>query len=197
MSEKVSAHDLVGLVLDDGSAVPVSQPSDDPLILVRGLDVAYGKTQVLFGVDFHVERGEIVALLGTNGAGKSTLLSAMTGLIGPKAGTVVFDGRDITGADPGAIVRDGIVLMPGGKGVFPTLTVEENLRLAGWIHDDDPAATLAAGRTAIGAAYGELGVLDGPVTIADTRVAGIDVVVDGWVIRPPFGGAAAARPVGP
>ena len=131
------------LLLDETAvAAPaeLSQPSDDPLVLVRGLDVAYGKTQVLFGVDFHVERGEIVALLGTNGAGKSTLLSAMTGLISPKAGTVVFDGRDITGADPGAIVRDGIVLMPGGKGVFPTLTVEENLRLAGWIHDGDPAA---------------------------------------------------------
>ncbi len=117
-------------------AAQLSQPSDDPLILVRGLEVAYGKTQVLFGVDFHVERGEIVALLGTNGAGKSTLLSAMTGLVRPMAGTVVFDGRDITGADAGVVVREGMVLMPGGKGVFPTLTVKENLELAGWIHDD-------------------------------------------------------------
>lgn len=124
-------------VADEEPERQVSTPSDDPLLLVRGLDVAYGKTQVLFGVDFHVERGEIVALLGTNGAGKSTLLSAITGLVAPKDGSVVYDGADITGADAPTVVRNGIVLMPGGKGVFPTLTVEENLRLAGWIHEDD------------------------------------------------------------
>ncbi|AXV10108.1 hypothetical protein DVS28_b0338 (plasmid) [Euzebya pacifica] len=85
----------------------------------------------------------------------------------------------------GPLRTNGVVKYAGGTNRF--------LRR----HDDDPAVTLAAGRTAIGSAYGELGVLDGPVTIADTRVAGIDVVVDGWVIRPPFGGAAAARPVEP
>ena len=129
---------------DDAPPSRVSTPSDDPLVRVRGLDVSYGKTQVLFGVDFHVERGEIVALLGTNGAGKSTLLSAMTGLVKPGGGSVVYDGTDITGDEPTTIVSQGMVLMPGGKGVFPTLTVEENLELAGWIHADDPDGVAAS-----------------------------------------------------
>ena len=116
----------------------VSRPSDDPLLLVDGLDVSYGRTQVLFGVDFHVERGEIVALLGTNGAGKSTLLSAIAGLASPGAGSVVFDGEDITGDAPTDTVSRGVVFMPGGKGVFPTLTVRENLALAAWLFKDEP-----------------------------------------------------------
>ena len=115
-----------------------SQPSADPLLLVRGLELSYGKTQVLFGVDFHVERGEIVALLGTNGAGKSTLLNAISGLAKPSSGSVVYDGDDITGHGPNAVVTGGIVLMPGGKGVFPGLTVAENIGLAGWIYKSDP-----------------------------------------------------------
>ena len=120
---------------------PVSTPSDDALLVVRDLEVSYGKTQVLFGVDFHVEPGEIVALLGTNGAGKSTLLSAIAGLVAPSAGEVTFQGRAITGAPPTATVADGIVFMPGGKGVFPTLTVGENLQLAGWLLDDQDEAS--------------------------------------------------------
>ena len=124
----------------------VSRPSDDPLLLVRDVEVSYGRTQVLFGVDFHVERGEIVALLGTNGAGKSTLLSAIAGLVQPGAGTVVFDGDDITGHAPTRTVSDGIVFMPGGKGVFPTLSVAENIELATWLAKTkkEPASDLDA-----------------------------------------------------
>src|SRR5207248_9864202 len=77
-------------------------------------------------------RGAIVALPGTNGAGKSTLLSAIAGLIKPEAGTITYDGHDITTAPPLRTVELGICLMPGGKGVFPTLTVAENLQLAAW-----------------------------------------------------------------
>jgi ABC-type branched-subunit amino acid transport system ATPase component/ABC-type branched-subunit amino acid transport system permease subunit len=113
-------------------------PPDDALLVVRGLDVAYDKAKVLFGVDFHVSRGEIVALLGTNGAGKSTLLSAICGLVKPGAGKVAYDGQDITGAPPTETVARGICLMPGGKGVFPTLTVAENLQLASWLYVKDP-----------------------------------------------------------
>ncbi|MGQ0830278.1 MAG: ABC transporter permease subunit [Microthrixaceae bacterium] len=116
----------------------VSRPSADPLLLVEGLEVSYGRTQVLFGVDFHVERGEIVALLGTNGAGKSTLLAAIAGLTSPGGGTVVFDGEDITGDQPTETVSRGVVFMPGGKGVFPTLTVKENLTLAAWLFKSEP-----------------------------------------------------------
>jgi len=110
---------------------------DNPILRVDQLDVAYDRTQVLFGVDFHVARGEIVALLGTNGAGKSTLLGAICGLVKPSRGTVIYQGRDITGIAATGAVGEGIVLMPGGKGVFPTLTVEENLRLASWLFEGD------------------------------------------------------------
>ena len=111
---------------------------DPKILLVRGLDVSYGQTQVLFGVDFHVDEGEIVALLGTNGAGKSTLLNAVSGLVAPSAGAIVYDGSDISMADPNTTVAKGIVFVPGGKGVFPTLTVAENITLAGWLFQKEP-----------------------------------------------------------
>jgi len=101
-------------------------------LLVRGLDVAYGDVQVLFGVDLEVPEGSIVALLGTNGAGKSTLLKAIGGVVEADRGAVVLDGRDITHAPPHEIAKRGVVQVPGGHGVFPTLTVAENLRMAGW-----------------------------------------------------------------
>ena len=107
------------------------------LLIVRGMDVSYSGTQVLFGVDFEVGDGEIVALLGTNGAGKSTLLKGIAGLAPPDAGAVVFDGEDITTLDPINTTRKGIVQMPGGRGVFPTLTVAENLKAAGWLYRRD------------------------------------------------------------
>jgi ABC-type branched-subunit amino acid transport system ATPase component/predicted MFS family arabinose efflux permease len=110
---------------------------DSKLLVCRGLDVAYGQTQVLFGVDFHVDDGEIVALLGTNGAGKSTLLSAISGLVEPAGGAIIFDGKDITIKPANETVAEGIVMVPGGKGVFPTLTVQENLELAGWLFNHD------------------------------------------------------------
>jgi ABC-type branched-subunit amino acid transport system ATPase component/predicted MFS family arabinose efflux permease len=102
------------------------------LLVVRDLDVSYGPVQVLFNVDFDVEEGEVVALLGTNGAGKSTLLRAVSGLSSPANGAVFFDGEDITHLPPHEHVARGIVSMPGGKGTFPSLTVGENLRLAQW-----------------------------------------------------------------
>ncbi|HEX4901654.1 MAG TPA: ATP-binding cassette domain-containing protein [Acidimicrobiales bacterium] len=108
-----------------------------PILECRGIDVAYGPVQVLFGVDLTVDHGEIVALLGTNGAGKSTLLKAISGLVRPKAGSVTFDGRDVTGEAAHLVAARGLVQMPGGKGVFPTLSVKENLRLACWLFRDD------------------------------------------------------------
>ncbi|HUQ38535.1 MAG TPA: MFS transporter [Acidimicrobiales bacterium] len=114
------------------------EAGDPKILIVRDLDVAYGQTQVLFGVNMHVDEGEIVALLGTNGAGKSTLLNAISGLVEPRAGAIVYDGDDITMSDANTTVAAGIVMVPGGKGVFPTLTVEENLELAGWLFRKDP-----------------------------------------------------------
>jgi ABC-type branched-subunit amino acid transport system ATPase component/predicted MFS family arabinose efflux permease len=104
------------------------------LLLVKKVDVAYDTVQVLFGVDFEVDEGEIVALLGTNGAGKSTLLRAISGLVPASAGAIVFDGEDMTFAPPHEIARRGVVQVPGGRGVFPSLTVAENLRIAGWLY---------------------------------------------------------------
>jgi branched-chain amino acid transport system ATP-binding protein len=106
------------------------------LLLVRNLDVSYDGVQVLFGVNLEVDEGEIVALLGTNGAGKSTLLKAVCGLVPADGGAVVFDGRDATYAPPFELTARGIVMAPGGQGVFPSLTVAENLRLAAWLDRD-------------------------------------------------------------
>ncbi|HEV7763135.1 MAG TPA: ATP-binding protein, partial [Acidimicrobiales bacterium] len=111
------------------------------LLLVRGLNVSYGDVQVLFDVDLEVDEGEIVALLGTNGAGKSTLLKAISGLVPANKGTVVFDGRDITYAPAHEIAPRGVVLLPGGQGTFPSLTVAENLRAAGWLERRTKRAT--------------------------------------------------------
>jgi ABC-type branched-subunit amino acid transport system ATPase component len=99
------------------------------VLRVRDLDVAYGSVQVLFSVDLEVHQGETLALLGTNGAGKSTLLKALSGLISPRRGSIVFDGVDITAATTQRRVSAGIVQMRGGSAVFPSLTVAENLRL--------------------------------------------------------------------
>jgi ABC-type branched-subunit amino acid transport system ATPase component/predicted MFS family arabinose efflux permease len=107
-------------------------------LVCAGVDVAYDAVQVLFGIDLDVREGELIALLGTNGAGKSTLLKAISGLVEPAAGTVLFDGKDITHADPRTRLDLGIVQMPGGRSIFPTLSVDECLRLAGWAHRGDP-----------------------------------------------------------
>jgi ABC-type branched-subunit amino acid transport system ATPase component/sugar phosphate permease len=107
------------------------------LLLVKNLDVSYENVQVLFGVDLEVDEGEIVALLGTNGAGKSTLLKAISGVVEAGAGAIVFDGIDMTYATPPEIAGRGVVQVPGGKGVFPSLTVAENLKIAGWLYQKD------------------------------------------------------------
>lgn len=116
-----------------------------PLLVVRGLDVAYDGVQVLFDVDLDVAEGEIVALLGTNGAGKSTLLRAISGVVVADRGAVIFDGRDVTYAPPEETAARGISQVPGGAAVFPSLTVAENLELAGWLHRHEPEVA-AAGR---------------------------------------------------
>ena len=120
------------------------QQGEVKLLLVRNVDVHYGGVQVLFGVNFEVDEGEIVALLGTNGAGKSTLLKTISGLVEATNGAVVFDGRDMTYAPPNETAARGVVQMPGGQGTFPTLTVAEHLRLASWLHRKDRARVAAS-----------------------------------------------------
>ncbi len=96
----------------------------------RGLDTFYGQSHILRGVDFHVAPGEAVSLLGRNGMGKTTLLRTLMGLVAPRAGTVRLGSADITGARPSAVARAGLAFVPEDRGIFPNLTVEENLTVA-------------------------------------------------------------------
>ncbi len=130
-----SAH----AVFDEGpvGVEPPTVSRDDALLRCRGIDAAYGKVPVLFGVDLDVGEAEVVALLGTNGAGKSTVLRVVAGLLPASAGSVTFDGADITGLDPVARVEAGLVTVPGGRGVFGSLTVADNLRVAEWTQHRD------------------------------------------------------------
>jgi len=101
-----------------------------PLLDVRDLDVLYGPSQALFGVSVAVEAGTVVAVLGANGAGKSTLARAASGLVPRSAGSVQFDGQDITRASPHGIRKLGLTYIPEGRGIFPGLSVLDNLRMA-------------------------------------------------------------------
>ena len=116
-----------------------SHPDQLPAVGLRDVDFSYGPVQVLFGVNLHVDRGETLALLGTNGAGKSTILRVISGLAVPSRGIVSLHGRDITLTSPQTRVDMGIQQLPGGKAVFLPLSIEDNLRTAGWILRRDRA----------------------------------------------------------
>ena len=97
------------------------------LVETAGLTAHYGDAQALFGIDFRLETGELVAIIGANGAGKSTFLKALTGLVKVPQDSVRFDGAPIGGLPPGQIVRRGLAMVPEGRRLFPSLSVEENL----------------------------------------------------------------------
>lgn len=97
------------------------------LLHTRALQAFYGDAQALFGVDFRLGEGEIVAVIGANGAGKSTLMKSITGLVKVARDAVQFDGQAIGGLPPGEIVRRGLAMVPEGRRLFPSLSVEENL----------------------------------------------------------------------
>jgi branched-chain amino acid transport system ATP-binding protein len=101
-----------------------------PLLEVRGLETAYGESQVLFGVSIAVERGQVVALLGRNGAGKTTTLSSIMGLVRPRAGSIRFDGAEIRGREPFEACRAGLGFVPENCRLFGGLTVAENFETA-------------------------------------------------------------------
>jgi branched-chain amino acid transport system ATP-binding protein len=102
----------------------------EPLLTVEDLDVRYGSSRALFGVSLTVEPGTVLAVLGANGAGKSTLARAVSGLVPPTAGQVFFDGQEITGLPAHRIRKLGLTYIPEGRGIFPGLTVVDNLRMA-------------------------------------------------------------------
>jgi branched-chain amino acid transport system ATP-binding protein len=97
------------------------------LLETRGLTAFYGDAQALFGIDFALDAGEMVAIIGANGAGKSTFMKSVTGLVKAKREHVTFKGEPIGSLPPGEIVRRGIALVPEGRRLFPSLSVEENL----------------------------------------------------------------------
>jgi branched-chain amino acid transport system ATP-binding protein len=103
-----------------------------PILELIGVRAAYGRIEVLRGVDLLVPRGAVVALLGANGAGKTTLLRVISGLMPPTEGDIHLSGVHVSGAKPDELTRAGLCLVPEGRGVFPNLTVEENLWLASY-----------------------------------------------------------------
>ncbi len=106
------------------------------MLEVQDLHVYYGAIKALKGINFHLDKGEIVALIGANGAGKSTTLNTISGILRARQGKVIFEGEDITRAPAPDIVRKGIVQVPEGRKIFATLTVMENLEIGAFIHND-------------------------------------------------------------
>ena len=101
-----------------------------PILELRNVRASYGSIEVLHGVNLSVGRGEVVALLGPNGAGKSTMIKVVSGLLRPTSGQLMIGGRDVTGAAANALARAGLCTIPEGRGIFPNLTVRENLLMA-------------------------------------------------------------------
>ncbi len=99
------------------------------MLSVKHLNVWYGVTEVLRDVSFEVPENSIVALLGGNGSGKTTILNTLSGLLAPRAGSIIYDGEEIAGAAPDRMVRSGVVQVPQGREMFATMTVRENLEL--------------------------------------------------------------------
>ena len=119
----------------NGAAAPHSPAPDlaapDAKVLeLSSVRAGYGRIDVLHGVDLQLSAGEVYALLGPNGAGKSTTLAVASGQIVPSSGSLLLCGRDVTGVTPDALARAGVCLIPEGRGIFPNLTVTENLRMA-------------------------------------------------------------------
>ncbi|AQR65216.1 ABC transporter ATP-binding protein [Aquaspirillum sp. LM1] len=109
------------------------------LLEVKNLKVSYGGIQAVKGIDLHIDQGELVTLIGANGAGKTTTLRTLVGMVKPAEGSIVYDGK-ATGKIPVYdFVRNGLVMVPEGRGVFGRLTVEENLRMGAYYRNDESA----------------------------------------------------------
>lgn len=109
----------------------------EPILELEGIRAAYGRIEVLRDVSFKVPQGSVVALLGPNGAGKSTALKVISGQLQPTHGHVHVAGKHVNGQPPDALARAGMCTIPEGRGIFPNLTVEENLRLFGYVGNSD------------------------------------------------------------
>ncbi len=103
------------------------------MLIVDNLHVRYGAIRALRGISINVQKGELVALIGVNGAGKTTTLMTIAGVLKPAQGTLIFEGKSISGQPPETLVRKGLALVPEGRGIHPRLTVEESLRLGAFV----------------------------------------------------------------
>jgi branched-chain amino acid transport system ATP-binding protein len=106
------------------------------LLTLENIHSYYGHIHAIKGISVEVNEGEIVTLIGSNGAGKSTVLRTVSGMMHPKTGNIIFDGKDISKKDPHQIVYSGMVHVPEGRGIFPTLTVKENLEMGAYTVKD-------------------------------------------------------------
>jgi len=109
------------------------------LLSVSGLTAGYGDVQILWGIDLDVPKGEIVSIVGPNGSGKTTLLLAISGMVRTRTGRIVFDGEDIGGRSADRIVGRGVIHVPEGRRLFPTLSVKDNLLLGAYSRTDSAA----------------------------------------------------------
>ena len=108
------------------------------LLKVTGLKVAYGGIQAVKGVDFEVREGELVTLIGSNGAGKTTTMKAITGTLAAAEGDIEYMGKSIKGKGSWDLVREGLAMVPEGRGVFTRMTITENLQMGAYIREDKP-----------------------------------------------------------
>ena len=108
-----------------------------PLLELANLTFAYGGIRAVKGIDLTVQQGEMVALVGTNGAGKTTTLKAIAGMLTAAPASILFDGRPIGGVPAHQLARQGLALVPEGRGIFPKLTVHENLSMGAYVRDDN------------------------------------------------------------
>src|SRR6476659_1057415 len=120
------------------AATATSQPAGagKTMLKVSGLRVAYGGIQAVKGISFEVREGELVSLIGANGAGKTTTLKAITGTQPAAAGEIEFRGRNIKGQGPWDLVRQGLVMVPEGRGTFTRMTITENLQMGAFVRKD-------------------------------------------------------------
>jgi branched-chain amino acid transport system ATP-binding protein len=109
------------------------------LLKVTGLKVSYGGIQAVKGIDFEVHEGELVTLIGSNGAGKTTTMKAITGTLGLNAGDIEYMGKSIKGQGPWDLVRQGLAMVPEGRGVFARMTIMENLQMGAYVRKDQDA----------------------------------------------------------
>ncbi|AUH52031.1 ABC transporter ATP-binding protein [Chromobacterium sp. ATCC 53434] len=109
------------------------------ILEVKDLQVAYGGIKAVKGIDFHIDQGELVTLIGANGAGKTTTLKTLVGMVKKTGGSIVYDGKDVASIPSYDFVRHGLAMVPEGRGVFAKLTVEENLQMGAYYRNDKAA----------------------------------------------------------